>query len=210
MNLEDLAAAIQRGDARAAQTLTASLVDGGTTAADILNRALLPAMSAVGARFRDREIFLPDVLLTARAMKASMRILDPLLLRDAVPHAGTIVLGTVRGDLHDIGKNLVSVMLQGAGFKVIDLGTDVEADAFIDAAVDNDAKVIGMSALLTTTMIAMEDVVRRIDERGLRGRIRTIVGGAPLNEAFAEEIGADGYARDAVTAVEHFRAVVAR
>ena len=168
----------------------------------MLDGALLPAMAAVGVRFRDREIFLPDVLLAARAMKASMALLEPLLLRDSVPASGLVVLGTVRGDLHDIGKNLVSVMLQGAGWRVVDLGTDVDPDAFIDGALEAEASLIGMSALLTTTMTEMAAVIERLERRGLRERIRTMIGGAPLTAEFAREIGADGFARDAVGAVE--------
>ncbi len=209
MSFDKLRFAIQDGDAAAAKTLTSALVDSGSVPAEILNQAMLPGMSVVGARFRDREIFLPDVLLAARAMKAAMAVLEPLLLRDRVPSAGAIVLGTVRGDLHDIGKNLVSVMLQGAGYRVVDLGSDVEPDAFIDAAVDEGASVIGMSALLTTTMTEMAAVVGRIRERELHGRVRTIVGGAAVSEAFACEIGADAYASDAMTAVDRVKAMMA-
>jgi 5-methyltetrahydrofolate--homocysteine methyltransferase len=204
---EELSLVIQNGDTNAARSTTEELIAHGAAPADILNRALLPAMSVVGARFRDREIFLPDVLLAARAMKAAMAVLEPLLLRDRIAARGVIVLGTVRGDLHDIGKNLVSVMLQGAGYQVVDLGSDVEPDAFIDAALEAGASVIGMSALLTTTMTQMAAVVRRIDERGLRGRFRTIVGGAPLSTNFARQIGADDYAPDAMTAVDRIRAM---
>jgi 5-methyltetrahydrofolate--homocysteine methyltransferase len=210
MNFDDLHGAVETGDAPRARTITAAMLDADAAASEILNRALLPAMAVVGTRFREREIFLPDVLLAARAMKASVALLEPQLLRDAVPSAGIVVLGAVRGDLHDIGKNLVSVMLQGAGFRVVDLGTDVEPDAFIDAALENNAAVIGMSALLTTTMTEMRAVIERIESRGVRGRLRTIVGGAPVNAAFAAEIGADDFAPDAVTAVERVRALVAR
>jgi 5-methyltetrahydrofolate--homocysteine methyltransferase len=199
--IEDLRAAIERGDAPAAHEAAAELIGSGASPAALLDGALLPAMSAVGVRFRDREIFLPDVLLAARAMKAAMALLEPLLLRDRIPSAGVVVLGTVRGDLHDIGKNLVSVMLQGAGWRVGDLGTDVGPDAFIDAALEAEAPLIGMSALLTTTMTEMGEVVERIAQRDLRGRLRTLVGGAPLSAAFAAEIGADGFAPDAVSAV---------
>lgn len=208
MSFDQLSAAIQNGDTTGAQTLTSALVESGAVPAEILNSALLPGMSVVGARFRDREIFLPDVLLAARAMKAAMGVLEPLLLRDSVPSAGAIVLGTVRGDLHDIGKNLVSVMLQGSGYRVIDLGSDVEPDAFIDAAIDQGATVIGMSALLTTTMTEMAKVIRRIRERELQGRLRTIVGGAPLSERFAREIGADEYASDAMSAVDRVKTIM--
>ncbi len=210
MILQELHAAVEGGDAIRARSVTATLIEQGGGAGEILNGALLPAMALVGARFRDRDIFLPDVLLAARAMKASLGLLEPLLLRDAVPAAGTVVIGTVRGDLHDIGKNLVSIMLQGAGYRVVDLGSDIEADAFIDAALHAEASVIGMSALLTTTMTGMEAVIQRIVARGLSDQLRTIVGGAPLSANFAREIGADGFAPDAVSAVEQVRALVAR
>jgi 5-methyltetrahydrofolate--homocysteine methyltransferase len=208
--MNELSEAIQRGDAASAKSMTEQLVAAGRTAADILNGALLPGMAIVGTRFRDREIFLPDVLLAARAMKAAIKIIEPLLVRDAVPSAGVVVLGTVRGDLHDIGKNLVAVMLQGAGYHVVDLGNDVDAERFVEAAIAENAAVIGMSALLTTTMTEMAEVVAKIGDRGLRGRVRTIIGGAPVNAAFAREIGADAYAPDAVSAVDRIAALVGR
>jgi 5-methyltetrahydrofolate--homocysteine methyltransferase len=198
---DPLREAIERGEAPVAHAATADRLAKGISPAVVLDESLLPAMAAVGVRFRDREIFLPDVLLAARAMKASMALLEPLLLRDSVPSSGVVVIGTVRGDLHDIGKNLVSVMLQGAGYRVVDLGTDVEADHFIDAALESRATLIAMSALLTTTMTAMGEVIERIARRSLRGDLRTLVGGAPVNAAFAAEIGADGFAPDAVSAV---------
>ena len=210
VSVDALSEAIQSGDAAAAGVLAGELIAGGVSPAEILNGALLPGMSVVGARFRDREIFLPDVLLAARAMKSAMAVIEPLLLRDRVPSSGVVVLGTVRGDLHDIGKNLVSVMLQGAGYRVVDLGTDVEADDFIDAALDQSASVIGMSALLTTTMTEMGNVIQRIEARGLRDRLRVIVGGAPITEAFAREIAADAFAPDATTAVERVGELLSR
>jgi 5-methyltetrahydrofolate--homocysteine methyltransferase len=208
--MNELSEAIQRGDAASAKSMTEQLVAAGRTAADILNGALLPGMAILGTRFRDREIFLPDVLLAARAMKAAIKIIEPLLVRDAVPSAGVVVLGTVRGDLHDIGKNLVAVMLQGAGYHVVDLGNDVDAERFVETAIAENAAVIGMSALLTTTMTEMAEVVAKIGDRGLRGRVRTIIGGAPVNAAFAREIGADAYAPDAVSAVDRIAALVGR
>jgi 5-methyltetrahydrofolate--homocysteine methyltransferase len=210
MSLEDLRDSVERGDAAGAAAATEALLASGGGAGSILDGALLPAMAAVGVRFRDREIFLPDVLLAARAMKASMRLLEPLLIRDSVSSSGVVVIGTVRGDLHDIGKNLVAVMLQGAGFRVIDLGTDVEPDSFIDAAVDAGARLIAVSALLTTTMTAMGGVVDRIRERGLQDRLSVLVGGAPVTDEFAREIGADGFAPDAVSAVARAGELVGR
>jgi 5-methyltetrahydrofolate--homocysteine methyltransferase len=203
--LSTLARAIERGDRAVAAELTRRAIDEAVLPADILKTALLPGMAVVGNRFREREIFLPDVLLSARAMKAAMALLEPLLVADDVTAAGRVVLGTVRGDLHDIGKNLVGIMLQGAGYHVIDIGVDAEADAFIDAAVEGGAPVIGMSALLTTTMTAMAGVVQRLHQRGLGSSLRTIVGGAPVSAEFAREIGADAYAADAPSAVDRIR-----
>lgn len=202
-----LSAHLQNGDDKSVSALTRDALDRGVAPAEILDRALLPGMAAVGVRFRERQIYLPDVLLAARAMKGAMALLKPRLAgADAAP-AGKVVLGTVSGDIHDIGKNLVAFLLQGGGFEVIDLGTDVDAENFVDTAVNEGASVIGMSALLTTTMMAMRGVVQAIEERGLSGRIRTIVGGAPVSAEFAREIGADAYAPDAPSAVDAVRAL---
>jgi 5-methyltetrahydrofolate--homocysteine methyltransferase len=162
----------------------------------------------VGEKFRVHEIFLPDVLLAAKAMTAGMELLKPALIKDEVPSRGKVVIGSVHGDLHDIDKNLVGIMLQGAGFEVIDLGNDVPPERFVDAAFDEDAPVIGMSALLTTTMVTMKKVVELIGARGLAGRVKVIVGGAPVSTEFAREIGADAYGYDAANAVERVRALV--
>jgi 5-methyltetrahydrofolate--homocysteine methyltransferase len=174
----------------------------------VLNEGLVAGMNVVGDQFRQREIFLPDVLLAARAMYAGLDVLKPLLAREGVPTAGTVVIGSVQGDLHDIGKNLVGIMLKGAGFEVVDLGNDVAPERFVDTAVSHSAQVVGMSALLTTTMPVMKQVVDLVRSRGLAGRVRTIVGGAPVNEDFAREIGADAYGFDAANAVERVRALV--
>jgi 5-methyltetrahydrofolate--homocysteine methyltransferase len=208
--LDSLSTALQAGDRDRVAALTAEALAGGIAPADVLGLALLPGMKIVGDKFREHELFLPDVLLAARAMAASMDLLKPRLIAEKVPLAGRCVLGTVKGDLHDIGKNLVAILLQGAGFEVIDLGVDVEPSRFLDAALAHDARVIGMSALLTTTMTGMREVVALIAARGLSGRVRTIVGGAPLSAAFAAEIGADAYAADAASAVERVRALVER
>jgi 5-methyltetrahydrofolate--homocysteine methyltransferase len=206
-SLTELGRALEAGNRERVVALTDAVIAAGAPAATVLNDALLPAMQVVGVRFRDYEIFLPDVLLAARAMSGAMERLRPLLVAEGIPLVGKVVLGTVRGDLHDIGKNLVGIMLQGAGFEVIDLGVDVEPDVFVDAAIEANASVIGMSALLTTTMSGMGEVLLTLDRRGLRRAIKTIVGGAPVSAAFAEEIGADGYAPDASSAVERVRAL---
>jgi 5-methyltetrahydrofolate--homocysteine methyltransferase len=165
-------------------------------------------MAVVGEEFGRRKIFLPDVLLAARAMQAGMEVLRPCLARDGAPVAGRVVLGTVRGDLHDIGKNLVGILLRGAGYEVIDLGTDVPAARFLEAAEESGATVIGLSALLTTTMPRMGEVVSLLRESGLAGRVKVIVGGAPVTQSFADEIGADGWGFDAQSAVHRVKALV--
>ena len=206
--LSRIAEQLQRGEDDAVRQLAEQALAEGHAAGDVLNKGLLAGMDVVSEQFRVREIFLPEVLLAARAMQAGLARLRPLLVQGSVPTAGKVVLGTVRGDLHDIGKNLVGIMLKGAGFEVIDLGHDVSPEAFVDAAVREGATLIGMSALLTTTMTRMRDVVALLRERGLSGKLRTIVGGAPVNADFAHEIGADGYACDAAHAVDRVRALL--
>jgi 5-methyltetrahydrofolate--homocysteine methyltransferase len=207
--VEEIADNLQRGEDERVGELVQRAIDSGLPPGQILNQGLIAGMNVVGEQFRLREIFLPDVLLAARAMYAGLDLLKPLLARDGVPVAGRIVLGSVQGDLHDIGKNLVAIMLKGAGFDVIDLGHDVPAQRFVDAALEHDASLIGLSALLTTTMPVMEEVIGIVRARGLGGRLRVIVGGAPVSEAWAKEIGADGYAFDAANAVERVRALAA-
>jgi 5-methyltetrahydrofolate--homocysteine methyltransferase len=206
--LKRIADALQQGDDEQAGRLTTEALGAGLGAGDILQQGLVAGMNVVGEQFRRREIFLPDVLLSARAMYAGLDVLKPHLASDGVPSRGKVVLGTVKGDLHDIGKNLVGIMLNGAGFELIDLGHDVAPETFVDTAVREGATVIGMSALLTTTMTRMRDVVALVRERGLAGRVRTIVGGAPVSADFAREIGADDYACDAATAVDRVRALL--
>ena len=206
-DLDRLSQMLQDGDAGGVDAATREAVASGVPAARTLD-ALLAGMAVVGTRFKAHEIFLPDVLLAARAMNAGMAHLKPLLVAEGVPGGPKIVIGTVAGDLHDIGKNLVSIMLQGAGFEVVDLGTDVPAERFVDTALAVGAPVIALSALLTTTMAQMQGVIETLDRRGLRGRIRTIVGGAPVTATFAQQIGADAYAFDATSAAAAVRTLV--
>jgi len=206
--MESLAAALQRGDDAAVREHTREAIGLGRAPAAILNEGLLAGMGVVGEQFRTHQIFLPEVLLAARAMYAGLDVLQPLLERDNVPMLGKVVIGTIRGDLHDIGKNLVGIMLRGAGFEVIDLGKDVPPERFVDAAVEAGASVIGMSALLTTTMVGMKEVVATLEARRCRGQIKTIVGGAPVSAEFAREIGADDYAFDAASAVTRVKALL--
>jgi 5-methyltetrahydrofolate--homocysteine methyltransferase len=199
--LTEISGSVQRGDHENAAVLTKQAVADGIPAKEILDGGLIAAMDVVGERFRKHEIFLPDVLLSAKAMYAGMDVLKPLLIEGDVPNLGKVVIGSVRGDLHDIGKNLVGIMLRGAGFEVIDLGNDVAPERFVDAAAEEGAHVIGMSALLTTTMPTMKAVVELVEGRGLSDDVKTIVGGAPVSAEFAREIGADAYGFDAANAV---------
>jgi len=206
--LKQIGDSLQKGDDGQVGVLTAEALKSGISAGDLLQKGLIAGMNVVGEQFRLREIFLPDVLLAARAMYAGLDLLRPHLAKEGVPLRGKVVIGTIKGDLHDIGKNLVGIMLKGAGFEVIDLGHDVEPAAFVDTAVREGAPLIGMSALLTTTMSRMREVVQLLESRGLTGRIKTIVGGAPLSPEFAREIGADDYASDGSTAVERVKSLL--
>ncbi len=200
--LNALAQAILEGKRNDAVELTQKLVDAGVTPKQILDEGLIAGMSVAGEKFKNGEYFVPEILVAARAMKASMEILRPLLVATDVQPIGTIVIGTVRGDLHDIGKNLVAMMVEGAGFRVVDLGVDVTADRFIAAAKEHNAQIVGMSALLTTTMTYIPEVIKAFDAEGLRPKVKIIVGGAPVTQEWANQIGADAYAPDAATAVD--------
>jgi 5-methyltetrahydrofolate--homocysteine methyltransferase len=193
------------GDAPGVVALTREALDRGDSALCVLQDGLLPAMERVGRDFRDGEIFIPEVIVAARAMHASLELLQPLLVAAGGAAARTIVLGTVKGDLHDIGKKLVGIMMQGAGFQVIDLGYDVAPERFVEAVRERKPDVVGLSALLSTTMPMMKTTLEALRASGLRSGVKVIVGGAPVTQAWADEIGADGYAPDAVTAVERAR-----
>jgi methylmalonyl-CoA mutase cobalamin-binding domain/chain len=188
---------------------TTILLDRGWEATRVLEEALVAGMTIVGIDFRDGILFVPEVLMSANAMKAGMGILKPILSETGAKPVGTMVIGTVKGDIHDIGKNLVGMMMEGAGFEVIDLGINVEADTYIDAMEEHGANILGMSALLTTTMPYMKVVIDTMKEKGIRDDYIVLVGGAPLNEEFGEAIGADAYCRDAATAVETAKQLVA-
>jgi 5-methyltetrahydrofolate--homocysteine methyltransferase len=193
---------MQKGDAESVAELTRQAIAENCGAKKILDEGLIAGMTIVGGKFKAHEIFLPDVLLAAKAMYAGMDILKPLLVRDGIPMIGKVVIGTVQGDLHDIGKSLVGVMLKGAGFEVIDLGRDVAPEKFLDTAKEAGADVIGMSALLTTTMPVMKKVVELAKEKGIRREFKIIIGGAPLSEDYVNEIGADAYCYDGINAVD--------
>jgi 5-methyltetrahydrofolate--homocysteine methyltransferase len=174
----------------------------------ILNEGLIQAMDQVGAKFKSGEIYIPEVLIAARAMHAGMAILKPLLSKSPGTMAGKVIIGTMKGDLHDIGKNLVIMMLEGGGFEVVDLGTDVSVEKFLEAIRQHQPQVVGMSALLTTTMREMKNILQAIERAGLRKKIKTIVGGAPVTEKFANEIGADAHAPDAASAVDAVKSLL--
>jgi len=205
--LTQLAERLQQGDAMGVAELTRAAITEGLEPKVILDSGLIAGMNVVGARFKSHEIYLPDVLLAAKAMYAGMDLLKPLMIRDGIPSRGRVVMGTVQGDMHDIGKNLVSIMLRGAGFEVVDLGKDVPPERFIQAAVESNAGVIGLSALLTTTMPSMRRVVELTRERQLQGKIRVIVGGAPLSREYAQDIGADAYCFDGTSAVDCVKSI---
>ena len=204
----ELAEAVIQGEPARVGELTRQQIAAGVAPKTILDDGLIAGMTVVGDRFRVHEIFLPDVLLAAKAMYAGMDELRPLLVRDGIPSLGKVVLGSVKGDLHDIGKNLVGILLKGAGFDVIDLGHDVAPEKMVQTAEEQGAAVIGMSALLTTTMPVMGEVVKHLKATGLAGRVRTVVGGAPVTAAFAKEIGADAYGFDAGNAVDVVKGLI--
>jgi 5-methyltetrahydrofolate--homocysteine methyltransferase len=206
--LEQISENLIKGKANEVKTLVQKALDEGSEAGEVLNNGLLAGMAVVGERFKKNEIYVPEVLIAARAMKAGTEILKPLLAESGVEPTGKIVLGTVKGDLHDIGKNLVGMMLEGSGFQVIDLGTDVPSQKFVEAARENEASIIGASALLTTTMTAMKEVVDAFKSSDLSGKVKIMIGGAPVTQAFCDEIGADGYAPDAASAADVAKAFV--
>ena len=190
--------------------LTKEALDGGAAPADILDQGLLGGMDVVGQRFKAEEMFIPEVLRCAKCMHGAMEILRPLLAETGAEPIGTLIIGTVKGDLHDIGKNLVGMMFEGAGFDVVDIGIDKEPQVFVDAIKEHNAKLIGMSALLTTTMPKMGETINAIKEAGIRDQVKILVGGAPITSAFAEEIGADGYASNAASAVDKGKELMGR
>lgn len=202
VDVEKFYTAISQGKMEDVKKLTQGALDSGQKAEDILKGGLLPAMEQIGVKFKNNEIYIPEVLIAARAMHAGMGVLKPILSKSSATQAVKVLIGTVKGDLHDIGKNLVAMMLEGGGFDVIDLGIDVPADKFVEAIKTHRPQVVGMSALLTTTMREMKSTMEAIQEAGLRKQVKTMIGGAPVTDRFAKEIGADGYAPDAATAVD--------
>jgi 5-methyltetrahydrofolate--homocysteine methyltransferase len=206
MNLQEIADSVIKGQAPKVKELVQKAIDEKVPVKDILEKGLIAGMNVIGERFKKNEVYVPEVLIAARAMKTGMELLKPLLVKSDIKPLGVVVIGTVKGDLHDIGKNLVAMMLEGAGFKVIDVGIDVPAEKFITSAKESNANIVAMSALLTTTMVSMKTIIEEMKKAGLM--IKTMVGGAPVTQSYADEIGADGYAPDAASAVDKAKELI--
>ena len=208
--LEDISSAVQRGKKKEVKPLVQQAVDEGIDPAEILNRGLIEAMSVIGDKFSRNEVFVPEMLVAARAMSAGTEILKPLLAEEGAEPLGKAVIGTVKGDMHDIGKNLVRMMIESKGFEVADLGVDVAPEQFVEYVREHpDCQLVCLSALLTTTMPAIADTVRALEDAGLRGGVKVMVGGAPVTQAFADEVGADAYTPDAGAAAAKAAELVA-
>ncbi len=206
-DLQALAEAVIKGDQNTAVEITKTALSEGTAAKNVLDEGLIAGMDVIGARFKKNEVYIPEVLIAARAMKMAMEILEPELAKEGVEPVGKFLIGTVQGDLHDIGKNLVAMMLKGAGFEVVDLGVDIGPEKFVEQAKAADAQVIGMSVLLTTTMPTMEKTISVLKEAGVSAKI--MIGGAPITQGYADKIGAHGYSLDAASAVDMAKELVA-
>ena len=202
MDLHEISVQLQAGKSKIVKTLVQQAIDEGIPAQEILEKGLLDGMSIIGEKFKNNEIFVPEVLIAARAMNQGVSLLKPLMAEAGVKASGKVCIGTVQGDLHDIGKNLVKLMLEGKGLEVVDLGTDVSPETFVQTAIDQNCQIICCSALLTTTMGVMTDVVKAAEAAGIRDKVKIMIGGAPVNEAFCEQIGADAYTSDAASAAD--------
>ncbi len=207
MQLSHIKEALKRGEIKKVADLTNAAIDAKMPIKDILD-TLIGGMDDIGKKFKNNEIFIPEVLISAKAMHAGLNLLEPHLSKSGIKPAAKIGIGTVKGDLHDIGKNLVAMMFRGAGFEVLDLGIDVPVEKFIDTVRNKDVNIIAMSSLLTTSMGSMKQVIAELKAVGLAGKVKTMVGGAPITEEFAQSIGADGYARDASSAVDKARELI--
>ncbi len=207
--LEKLAKELITGNETEVKKLTQEAIDGDASARDVMDNGLLAGMDVVGKRFKAGDMFIPEVLLCARTMHSAMDILKPLLSEADAAGSGTVIIGTVEGDLHDIGKNLVGMLLEGAGFKVIDLGVNIKPQEFVDAVKEHSPDIVGMSALLTTTMPKMEETITALKEAGIRDQVKIMAGGAPVTQDFIEKIGADAYGANAASASENAKALVA-
>ena len=208
--LKEIRDALMQGDRNGVVKATSQAFEQGVAVKDIIDLALVAGMEVIGAKFKANEIFIPEVLISARAMHAGMAVLEPHFVKNGIKPIGKVLIGTVKGDLHDIGKNIVSMMLRGACFEIDDLGIDVSPQKFIDAARSKDIDIIAMSSLLTTSMNAMRDTINALNTAGLRDKVKVLVGGAPITREFAGSIGADGYAGDAATAVDKAKELLKR
>ena len=202
MDLQEISLQLQAGKAKIVKTLVQQAIDEGIPAQKILEEGLLAGMNVVGVKFKNNEVFVPEVLVAARAMNQGANLLKPLLMESGIKTSGKVCIGTVKGDLHDIGKNLVKMMMEGKGLEVIDLGTDVAPETYVRTAIEENCQIICCSALLTTTMGVMADVVKAAEEAGIRDKVKIMIGGAPVTEAFCQQVGADAYTPDATSAAE--------
>jgi 5-methyltetrahydrofolate--homocysteine methyltransferase len=209
VNLNNISEALQSGRAEKVRELVKQALNEDIIPKKILEEGLIHGMSIIGAKFKKNEVYVPEVLIAARAMHAGMDVLKPKLIESGVKNIGKVVMGTVKGDLHDIGKNLVEMMLEGAGFEVIDLGTDISTDKFVEAVKEHKPNIIGMSALLTTTMVNIPEVIKALETAGLRDKVKIMIGGAPVTQNYADQIGADGYSPDAASAVDEAKTFIA-
>lgn len=202
MELSEISAMLQAGKAKIVKEMVQQALDEGYAPKDILTKGLLPGMDVIGEKFKNNEVFVPEVLIAARAMNMGVGVLKPFLAEEGTETVGRVCIGTVRGDLHDIGKNLVRMMLEGKGLEVIDLGTDVSPETFVNTAIEQHCDIICCSALLTTTMGVMAEVVKEAERRGIRDQVKIMIGGAPVTEEYCKEIGADAYTSDAASAAD--------
>lgn len=208
--MENIITGVKDGNGASVRSLTEEALKMNIPAVDILNKGYVAGMNIIGELFKNNEIFIPEVLISAKAMKAGMEIIRPLLAESNIRPVGKVIIGTVRGDLHDIGKNIVAMLLEGAGFEIIDLGADIAKEKFLEALEKEEANIIGMSALLTTTMTYMKEVIQTIESANFRKKVAVMIGGAPVTQAFADEIKADGYAPDAASAVDLAKSLLGR
>jgi len=209
VDLSNVSEALQRGDAEKVGELVKKALEEKLTPKEILENGLIKGMGIIGAKFKKNEVYVPEVLIAARAMHAGMSVLRPKLVETGVKNIGKVAIGTVKGDLHDIGKNLVKMMLEGAGFEVIDLGTDVSVEKYVEVVKVHQPNIIGMSALLTTTMVNMPEVIKALKAAGLRDKVKIMIGGAPITQNYADQIGADCYSPDAASAVDGAKSFIA-
>jgi 5-methyltetrahydrofolate--homocysteine methyltransferase len=208
-DFSSLAQIVIDGDFGGVKSLTQKMIDEGVSPLEIINQGLMAGMNVVGVRFKAGDMYVPEVMMSAKAMSIGIELVKPLIAAKDMPTAGKVLIGTVKGDLHDIGKKLVVMMMESAGFEIIDLGVDIDSATFVKAVKEHNPQVIGMSALLTTTMLSMKDTIEALKKEGLRDSVKVIIGGAPITQGFADQIGADGYAPDAAAATELCRRLIA-